>query len=150
MNQLALVHSSTFPALNAASGESASRRFLEFFATNIRNPHTRRAYGRAVRQFLAWCDDQGIPSVADVQTDHVAAWIEAPIAYEHDMGWHAARRGDEVLGRRGVNHPDGSGSGEIFQGDPWRGNETAIATFFMSPVGAGGGLDGECLDHLSG
>ena len=35
------------PALVAAAGERASRRFLEFFAANIRNPHTRRAYARA-------------------------------------------------------------------------------------------------------
>jgi len=64
------------PALIAASGERASLRFLEFFAANIRNPHTRRAYGRAVAEFLTWCDDQGVPSVAAVQPLHVAAWIE--------------------------------------------------------------------------
>ncbi len=40
------------PALIAAAGERASLRFLEFFAANIRNPHTRRAYGRAVAEFL--------------------------------------------------------------------------------------------------
>ena len=64
------------PALIAASGERASLRFLEFFAANIRNPHTRRAYGRAVADFLAWCDDQGVPSVSAVQPLNVAAWIE--------------------------------------------------------------------------
>jgi site-specific recombinase XerD len=64
------------PALIAASGAKASTRFLEFFAANIRNPHTRRAYGRAVAEFLAWCDDQGVRSVAAVQPLHVAAWIE--------------------------------------------------------------------------
>ena len=47
------------PALVAASGDRAFLRFLEFFAANIRNPHTRRAYGRAVADFLVWCDDQG-------------------------------------------------------------------------------------------
>ena len=51
------------PALIAAAGERASLRFLEFFAANIRNPHTRRAYGRAVAEFLAWCDDNGVPSI---------------------------------------------------------------------------------------
>jgi hypothetical protein len=40
----------------AAAGEHARVRFLEFFAANIRNPHTRRAYDRAVAAFLAWCD----------------------------------------------------------------------------------------------
>ena len=64
------------PALIAVAGDRASLRFLEFFAANIRNPHTRRAYGRAVAEFLAWCDDNGVPSVAAVQPLHVAAWIE--------------------------------------------------------------------------
>ena len=27
-------------------------------------------------EFLAWCDEQGVPSVAAVQPLHVAAWIE--------------------------------------------------------------------------
>ena len=51
------------PALIAAAGERASLRFLEFFAANIRNPHTRRAYGRAVAEFLAWCDDNQVRSI---------------------------------------------------------------------------------------
>jgi hypothetical protein len=45
------------PALIASAGERASMRFLEFFAANIRNLHTRRAYGGAVAAFLAWCED---------------------------------------------------------------------------------------------
>jgi site-specific recombinase XerD len=64
------------PALIAVAGERASLRFLEFFAANIRNPHTRRAYGRAVAEFLAWCDGNGVRSVAAVHPLHVAAWIE--------------------------------------------------------------------------
>ena len=43
------------PVLVAAAGERASMRFLEFFAANIRNPHTRRAYCRAAEEFLGWC-----------------------------------------------------------------------------------------------
>ena len=64
------------PALTAASGARASTRFLEFFAANIRNPHTRRAYGHAVAEFLAWCEDNGVRSVAAMQPLHVVAWIE--------------------------------------------------------------------------
>ena len=44
------------PALVAAAVDRAQTRFLEFFAANIRNAHTRRAYGRAVGDFLAWCE----------------------------------------------------------------------------------------------
>jgi site-specific recombinase XerC len=63
--------------LVAAAGDRASLRFLEFFAAAIRNPHTRRAYGYAVAEFLAWCEAAGVPSLAAVQPLHVAAWIEA-------------------------------------------------------------------------
>ena len=65
------------PALVAAAGEPASTRFLEFFAGTIRNPHTRRAYGRAVGVFLAWCEDMGLASIKDVKPLHVGTWIEA-------------------------------------------------------------------------
>ena len=64
------------PALIAAAGDQAARRFLEFFAATIRNPHTRRAYGRACGEFLAWCADAGVRELADVEPLHVATWIE--------------------------------------------------------------------------
>jgi site-specific recombinase XerD len=65
------------PALVSAAGERASMRFLEFFAANIRNPHTRRAYFRTADEFLTWCASAGVPSIAAVQPVHVATWIEA-------------------------------------------------------------------------
>jgi integrase/recombinase XerC len=74
MNQLALAPS--VPALVNASGPRAEIRFLEFFAANIRNGHTRRAYAQAVREFLAWCAAVNVRSIADVQPLHVAAYIE--------------------------------------------------------------------------
>jgi hypothetical protein len=55
------------PALIAAAGEHPSMRILEFFAANIRNPHTRRAYYRAAEEFLSWRASAGIPSIATVQ-----------------------------------------------------------------------------------
>ncbi len=64
------------PTLITAAGDQASKRFLEFFAANIRNPHTRRAYSRAVADFLTWCDAHGVPSITAVQPLHVATWIE--------------------------------------------------------------------------
>ena len=51
---------SLLPALIATAGERASLRFLEFFAGAIRNPHTRRAYSRAVGDFLGWCEKAGV------------------------------------------------------------------------------------------
>jgi site-specific recombinase XerC len=64
------------PALIAASGDRAIIRFLEFFASSIRNQHTRRAYNRAATDFLAWCENVAVTSIAAVQTLHVATWIE--------------------------------------------------------------------------
>ncbi|MGA7868072.1 MAG: site-specific integrase, partial [Stellaceae bacterium] len=69
--------SPTLPALVTATGERAGMRFLEFFAANIRNPHTRPAYARAAEEFLAWCASGGVPSIAAVQPVHVATWVEA-------------------------------------------------------------------------
>ena len=51
--------------------------FFEFFAANIRNAHTRRAYARAADGFLAWCASAGVLSIGTVQPVHVATWIEA-------------------------------------------------------------------------
>ena len=76
MNQLVQVATPTLPALITAAGGRAKVRFLEFFAANIRNPHTRRAYMRAVTDFLAWCEDADVRSIAQVQPLHVAAWVE--------------------------------------------------------------------------
>lgn len=64
------------PALVVAAGERAGVRFLEFFASAIRNPHTRRAYARAAGEFLTWCAGAGVASITAVQPLHVAAWIE--------------------------------------------------------------------------
>ncbi|CAB3774133.1 tyrosine-type recombinase/integrase [Paraburkholderia humisilvae] len=66
----------TVPALVASAGERAGIRFLEFFASAIRNPHTRRAYARAVGDFLGWCAGAGVSSITAVQPLHVAAWVE--------------------------------------------------------------------------
>jgi len=76
MYPVAITTQPTLPVLIAAAGDNASRRFLEFFAANIRNPHTRRAYSRAVMDFMAWCEDHGVASITAVQPLHVAAWIE--------------------------------------------------------------------------
>ena len=43
-----------YPGIVAASIDHAQLSFLEFFATSIRNPHTRHAHAGAVGEFLAW------------------------------------------------------------------------------------------------
>jgi site-specific recombinase XerC len=76
VNQLVPISTSVLPALVASAGERASVRFLKFFTAQIRNPHTRRAYARAMREFLAWCQDQGVASLVAVQPLHMASWIK--------------------------------------------------------------------------
>jgi site-specific recombinase XerD len=77
MNQLVPITSPLpVPALIAASGDQAGTRFLEFFAANIRNKNTRRAYAQATREFLARCEHAGVASIVDVKPLHVAAYIE--------------------------------------------------------------------------
>ena len=66
----------TLPMLVAWADERAQRRFLEFFAAHIRNPHTRRAYARAAGDFLAWCETRGVSTLAAIAPLHVAGWIE--------------------------------------------------------------------------
>lgn len=65
------------PALVHRAGERAQTRFWEFFVSNIRNAHTRRAYGRAIGEFLAWCERQGVASIVEVGPLHVGAYVEA-------------------------------------------------------------------------
>jgi integrase/recombinase XerC len=74
MNQLVIAPS--VPVLVDAAGDRTRIRFLEFFAANIRNKNTRRAYAQATREFLAWCESAGVASIAAVQPLHVAAYIE--------------------------------------------------------------------------
>ena len=64
------------PALIIEAGKPTAKRFIEFFTANIRNPNTRDAYGRAVRDFFAWCDEHGIGPLIDIEAVHIAAYIE--------------------------------------------------------------------------
>jgi hypothetical protein len=65
------------PAAIAGAGDTAVRRFLEFFAATIRNKNTRMAYYRAVTDFFAWLDAAGIVALVDIEPLHDATYIEA-------------------------------------------------------------------------
>jgi site-specific recombinase XerD len=54
----------------------AAKRFIEYFAANIRNPNTRRAYLHAVVEFSSWCETQKLEEILDIEPLHVAAYIE--------------------------------------------------------------------------
>ena len=62
------------PQVIVDAGPQATARFLEFFAGRIANARTRAAYGRAVGQFLGWCEGRGL-GLRDVSPLHVAAYI---------------------------------------------------------------------------
>src|SRR3954451_7170584 len=76
MNYLANLATAKAPALISVAGNRAAYRFLEFFTAQIRNPHTRRAYVRAVGAFCAWLEARSVPSIAAVGSIHVAAYVE--------------------------------------------------------------------------
>lgn len=64
------------PALIREAGPDAEERFFEFFTAQIRNPNTRRAYARAVRDFLRWCEARHLKSLKEIRPVLVAAYIE--------------------------------------------------------------------------
>jgi site-specific recombinase XerD len=66
----------TLPAVVLAAGERGAYRFLDFFASNIRNPNTRTAYFYNVCEFFAWCQGRGVRELAHVRPHHVAGYIE--------------------------------------------------------------------------
>ncbi|RZI56612.1 MAG: integrase [Pseudomonas sp.] len=55
---------------------AAAKRTLEFFAAQIRNPNTRKAYARSVSEFAAWCEAHGLHDLGGIEPVHVAAYIE--------------------------------------------------------------------------
>jgi len=63
------------PALFAPDPDAA-KRFVEFFTANIRNPHTRKGYARAAGEFAAWCEENEIHELRDMEPVHVAAYME--------------------------------------------------------------------------
>jgi len=73
---LALASSVILPPVIAHAGERAAERLIEFFTAHIRNPNTRRAYGRIAWNFFAWIDERNI-ALEGITAVHVAAWVES-------------------------------------------------------------------------
>ena len=63
------------PDIVLRAGPQAAERTVEFFTAQIRNPHTRAAYGAAVMRFFAWCDARGL-ELAQISPIAVATYIE--------------------------------------------------------------------------
>lgn len=73
--QVSVAGSFAVPAVVGRAGERAGLRFLEFFAANIRNPNTRRAYYRACCDFFHWCQARSL-DLERIGPMHVAAYVE--------------------------------------------------------------------------
>ena len=63
------------PATIRRAGPQAAERTVEFFTAQIRNPHTRAAYGTAVTRFFTWCDARGL-ELEQISPIAVATYIE--------------------------------------------------------------------------
>jgi len=83
------LHAIGMPTIIAASGENACRQFIEFFAVNIRNLNTRKAYYRGISKFLNWCGAKGI-RFEQIGPLVVAAYIEQHTASTPTVKQHLA------------------------------------------------------------
>ena len=64
----------SLPAIIDDAGDHASRKFVEFFVARIRN--SRAAYGRAIMQFVDWCEERSL-ALHEIEPIAVPAYIEA-------------------------------------------------------------------------
>lgn len=64
------------PRLVDSAGPNATRRFIEFFVAQIRNPNTRGAYARAVANFFDWSESRGVRSLDEIQPIVIAGYVE--------------------------------------------------------------------------
>ena len=76
--EFSLIHEPGYdlvPSCIASAGDKASYRFLEFFAAQIRNKNTRRAYYRNALHFFSWSDHRNL-EIDQITSMHVAAYVE--------------------------------------------------------------------------
>ncbi len=65
---------SGMPGILATAGPAAAFAWDEFFAGQISNEHTRKAYLRGVRRFLAWCEENQL-TLERIQPGHVGRYF---------------------------------------------------------------------------
>src|SRR5580693_6366474 len=84
---------SCLPELVERAGGAARFAWEEFFYAEHHNPHTQRAYERAVRRFLSWCEGQGVELIG-VTPGMVGQYIVG-------LGGSAAKRNQHLAALRG-------------------------------------------------
>ena len=68
------------PGIVAHAGGRATERYVEFFASTIRNKNTREAYRRAAERFFSWCARAGLTDLPEIRSLHVATYVEGLMA----------------------------------------------------------------------
>lgn len=71
----ALGKSPALPTTISSAGQNVVRRYLEFFAVQIRNKGTRAAYLQAINQFFDWCHQHQI-GLSDIQPIVIGTYVE--------------------------------------------------------------------------
>ena len=82
-----------FPAIVERAGVSARFAWEEYFYAEHHNPHTQRAYLRAVRWFLSWCDGQCV-ELASITPGMVGQYLVS-------LGGSPAKRNQHLAALRG-------------------------------------------------
>lgn len=67
---------SGLPAIVEHAGQPAVTAWKDFFDGKLANDRTRIAYGRAVRQFLGWCDARGL-DLSHIMASDVGRYLRA-------------------------------------------------------------------------
>ncbi len=75
------------PDIILRAGPQAAERTVEFFTAQIRNPHTRAAYGTAVTRFFTWCDARGLEleQISPIAGGHLHRRDARPVSRPHDQ-----------------------------------------------------------------
>ena len=131
------------PALIADLGDQAGWRYVEFFTAKIRNPHTRRAYARASREFFTWCERRGL-MLTSIRPHDVGSYIEelqtmrsAPLvkqqlaAVRMLFDWLLVGQivpANPASAVRGPKHVVKTGTTPVLEGEEWRKLLDAIPT----------------------
>lgn len=88
-NSLSVNAAAALPAIVAAAGAAASKRYFEYFTVTIRNDHTRAGYFRACRVFFEWCENRSL-TLETIEPVHVAAYIESRVKSD-DPEWRLSK-----------------------------------------------------------
>ncbi len=118
------------PAIVAGSSNQARFAWDEFFAAQIRNPHTRAAYSLAIRKFFAWLAPQNI-ELTDIEPATVGRYFAGHVGSVPTKKLHlAAIRAlfDQMVVRHAMLlNPAASVRGEKYQAVEGKTPEIAIA-----------------------